>query len=118
MSSVSSRGRPRSIFTDEVLRSIPLWIELGADGLDIAAALGTTLGSLQYACHMEGISLRSSSPGIRQGLGAGRWAMLRREAEQRGVSAHQLLVNIVTAVVDDQLFNAVLDDGDLGGSQQ
>ena len=116
MSDAHNRDRPRSVFTDEVLQSIPLWLDLGADRYDIADILGTTPNSLAVTCSREGIPLRPSGIGIRRGLGRERWAKLREEAAQRGISVAQLTVDIVATVVDDNLYHAVLDDGSEDGS--
>jgi hypothetical protein len=105
-------GRPRTVFTDEVLETIPLWIANGADRADIAFALGTTPASLSDACNKRGISLRPVDFGIRRGLGRARWVALRREAERRRISVPQLLADIAIAVVDENLFAGVLGDYD------
>lgn len=105
-------GRPRTVFTDEVLETIPLWIANGADRAEIAEALGTTAASLSDACNKRGISLRPLDFGIRRGLGRARWLILRKEAERRKTSVSQLLINLATAVVEEGLFAAVLGDYD------
>lgn len=106
----SKGGRPRSVFTEEVLRSIPLWVALEADVAEIAEALNTTPGCLRVVCHKEGIFLRPDGAGVRSGLGRERWRKLRAEAENRELSPTQLLVRVVAAVIDHDLFTAVLTD--------
>lgn len=105
-------GRPRNVFTTEVLATIPFWVEQGADRGDIATALGTTKASLSATCARHGISLRSANSAIRHRIGTKRWAILRREAERRQMSISQLFTETMIAVVDANLFPAVLGDYD------
>jgi hypothetical protein len=50
------RGKPK-VFTDEVLASIPVWIEQGRTKEWIAGEIGCTMNSLQASCSKRGISL-------------------------------------------------------------
>lgn len=109
-------GRPR-IFTAAVLRTIPKWVADGATRRDIARALGTTVGSLEVICSQNGIPLRGSGGGeLLARLGRKRWTVLRREAAARKITTLQLAVRLLAAVVDGNLFNAVLDDQDEDGA--
>lgn len=109
-----ARRRPwKVVFTEDVLAAIPEWVGLGADRREIAEILGTTVGSLQATCSVEGISLDSGAGlTLERGLASSKWMRLRREALSRGVSVPQLVVSLVEAVIDDDMFDAVLDDGD------
>lgn len=108
--SIASPATRRRVFTREVLDAIPLWVELGATGADIAAALGTTEGSLYVACSAYKISLRPSSSKLSKALTPAQWSAVQREAARRGVPVWELVAAIVAAVADDNLFAAVLDE--------
>ena len=106
------RGGRARVFTHEVLRMIPTWVAEGATRRDIAEALGVTLNSLQYACSQHGISLstRWSIQGFERRLGRARWAEIQRRARERGITPLQLMLHLLTIMIDDQLLDAVLDD--------
>lgn len=105
--------RRKSVFTGDVLLAIPRWVAMGADRRLIADVLGTTVPSLQVTCNRHGISLKTpedSTPTLRRVLGVQSYSALDAEAERRGVSAARLLSVIVSVIVQDNLFDAVLDD--------
>lgn len=100
------------IFTREVFDAIPGWVEMGARPEDIAAAIGTTVGSLKVKCSHAGISLASIRPAVGGGLHPRVWAALRREADQRGMTTQRLMTEIVASVATHNLFAGVLGDYD------
>ena len=106
------RGGRARIFTPEVLRMIPTWVAEGATRHDIAAALGVTLNSLQYSCSQHGVSLSMqwSIQGFERRLGRVRWAEIQRRAWERGVTPLQLMLHLLTVMIDDKLLDAVLND--------
>jgi len=89
---------------------IPQWVEDGANREEIAAALGVTVGSLQSMCSHHGIRLNSPSVGLEARLGAERWAKVKQQADRRGTTAFLLSIKLLAAIVDGDLFMAVLDD--------
>lgn len=103
-----SSRRPR-IFSSEVLAAIPMWVEMGARPVDIAEALGTTVGSLAARCSQLRISLAAVRPAVSGGLNPFVCAALQRAADQRGRSVPQIITDIVTRVAEDNLFAEVLD---------
>lgn len=101
------------MFTDEVLSAIPRWVALGADPQEIAEVIGTTVGSLKVTCSREGIPLSGGaiSPKTLKGnLTDGQRRKLREAADLRAIPVVQLVLNIITAVVDDSMIDSVLDD--------
>lgn len=109
------RGRrPGSVavFTPEILRAIPVWLELGARVEDIAKAIGTTPASLHMTCSRANISLRSVGVPLTRALTQSQWDRVQREAVRRGVPAWRLIATVVAAVADNDLFSAVLGDRD------
>lgn len=110
MSDTHKAGGRQARFTPDVLAAIPQWLSMGATREEIAAVLHTTVNSLQVKCSTAGISLRGAS--IQKYLTSSQWVKLRLEADKRGVTTPQLIANIVGAVVDHNLFPAVLGDYD------
>ena len=108
------RGGRVRVFTPEVLRTIPIWVSEGATRHDIAAALGVTLNSLQFTCSQHGIPLGAqwSIQGFERRLGRVRWAEIQRRARDRGVTPLQLMLHLLTLLIDDKLLDAILDDAD------
>jgi hypothetical protein len=49
--------RRKKVFTDEILKQIPMWIEQGLNRVQIAERIGCTGNSLQVTCSKKGISL-------------------------------------------------------------
>lgn len=109
------RASAKLVFTDDVLRAIPEWVALGADKREIAAVIGTTVGSLEVTCSREGISLSGgaiSPKTLREGLSDAHRRVLLAAAEQRGVPVVQLILRIIETVASDNLVDSVLDDLD------
>lgn len=104
------RHRTPFIFTQEILNSIPVWVEMGARPSEIAAAIGSTVGTLQVVCSKAGISL-SAAAAMKKHFKRD-WPVLQREAVRRGISVPRLTTEIITAVVESDLFAAVLGDYD------
>lgn len=109
------RGPRARVYTQEVMQAIPRWAEEGVSSARIAAALGVTRGALLTRCSQHGISLRTdggAAAGLAQRVGAARWAKLQAHAGLRGLTPMQLAARILCTVLDGNLIDPVLDDGD------
>lgn len=109
------RRQPK--FTPQVLAAVPVWRALGASTVEIAAVLGTTEAGLRMACSRRGISLSRNeddplSSSLRRRFTDRQWGVLSEEAQRRGTTPSHLVTLIVSAVVDEGLFAAVLGDYD------
>jgi hypothetical protein len=108
------------IFTDEVLDSIPAKIEAGLCRKQIAQDIGVSVESLQVTCCRHGISLRrkgwvakvrkSRNKHQRLLIAAELIARLRERAERHGVTECHLVTRLLELIVEDDLFDAILDD--------
>jgi hypothetical protein len=120
-----------NIFTDSVIAQIKTRVAIGQHSGEIAEALGVKLGSLKAVCHRHRIQLRQ--PASRRGRGGREFdpflpsvreieavtvrlepavkGRFQLEAGKRGISANELVTNIVVAVAEDNLITAILDDG-------
>lgn len=109
-SSKTPRGRPRgsSTFPPGVLEAIPKWVEMGASAADIAAALNTTVNSLQVKCSRAGISLASRRPVVGGNLDAKVWVALQRAADQRGKTMPLIIAEVLSGVVERGLLSRAL----------
>ena len=105
-------SRPPLIFTSEVFDSIPVWVEMGARPEEIAAAIGSTVGTLKVRCSQARISLASVRPSIRGGLLPRHWAAVQREADHRKMTVPRLMAEVIMGVAEHDLFAAVLGDYD------
>lgn len=118
------RRRSRGRYSDEMFQHIPKWLALGATKDDIAVVMGTTRSSLEVMCSRRGISLvlagrRTWSVGpavtdqtLRRSLTPDQVRVVYAEARARGVTAMQLVYDIVAATAQHDLFKAVLGDYD------
>lgn len=106
-------GPPASVYTAEVLAAIPVYRDMGLRLPQIAEILGTTRGSLEQMCIRERISMRQKSErSLEHLLTARQWKGLLAEADRRGVPVMQLVIALIGIIVDDDMFDAVLDDTD------
>ena len=118
-------GRPR-IFTPQVFSRISSLVDQGLGAPEIADTIGCNLGSLRVRCSQQGISLRRHSrPRVAsqskpQGqlticLRGSAAVHLYQQASKRGISASRFAVALLEAIVQDNLYDAVIDDDTAGG---
>ena len=100
-------GGGRAKFTPKVLALIPQWVGNGLTKSEIAERIGTTVGSLSVVCSRYGISLRRRGFIIQ--LPAEIHAQLSMKARDLKMSPEHLGALLLKDVVNDNLFNAVLD---------
>lgn len=110
MRSSNRRRARRPNLSREELDAIPLWVEMGARGQDIADALGIGRNSLYNLCARNNISLRPSGGYLATALSPKQWEALRVEAVKRGLSVPKLVVLLVGRVSELGLFTTVLRD--------
>jgi hypothetical protein len=125
-------GRP-VLFTRAVAGKIAPWVQEGARPADIAQRIGCTVGTLRVRCSQLGISLKrrdSRSPRRNHALApvhttSTRSAMacfpvtlnqpildqFEGSARARGLSSAALAQALLEVIVQDDLFEAVLDEG-------
>ena len=108
----SQGGRPK-LFTREILMLIPQWIKNGVTKPEIAERIGTTVPSLKVMCSRYGIPLQTGLREFKINLPAEIKAKLSMKAHDLDLSPLQLAALLLESVVDDDLFNAVLDLDDL-----
>jgi hypothetical protein len=125
-------GRP-VVFTRAITRQIAPWVRDGASATEIAERIGCTVGSLRVRCSQLGISLKrprprsspcsqaSSTPAHVTGT---RPAMVcfqvmpsqpfleqfEGSAKARGFSSAALAQALLEVIVQDDLYEAVLDE--------
>ena len=138
MNSVTEKKqRRRSILTKDVMAGIPVLVQQGLNAEAIAARLGCTAGTLKVRCSQAQISLRApkevkvvplvpaptpSKPpkqkrsyahafALPTTLQLSRVAMsrLRERAEAMGVTEAALAATLLEMIVQDDLYDAVLD---------
>jgi hypothetical protein len=125
MTSRNVSGRPR-IFTPQVFSRISDLVDQGLGAAEIADTIGCNLGSLRVRCSQQGISLRRHSrPRVAsqskpQGqlticLRGSAAVHLYQQASKRGISASRFVVALLEAIVQDNLYEAVIDDDTAGG---
>lgn len=98
---------------------IPKWIEAGATRESIADACGVRVTTLKTFCAERRISLTADKQryltGFRNTLGrrigAKRLAKLRAEARRRGMTDDALVGRLLSAIIEDAMYDAVLDEG-------
>jgi len=90
------------------MADIPAMIADGMGAAAIAEKLGCTLGTLKVRCSQAGISLRAAkhcrltiSPEIMMGL--------REYANANGCTELKLAIDLLKAIVQDKLYDAVLN---------
>jgi hypothetical protein len=133
MNSVTEKKRGRrSVLTKDVMAGIPVLVQKGLNAEAIAARLGCTVGTLKVRCSQARISLRvpkevevvplvpalkppkqkrSYAFALPTTLQLSRVAMsrLRQRAEAIGVNEAQLASDLLEAIAQDDLYDAVLD---------
>lgn len=88
--------------TDTTL--IPKFVAEGLSDVEIAKRMGWTVGTLRVRCSQLRISLRRNIPLTQSILD-----QLHQRATLMGVSASTLAANLLEAIVQDDLYDAVLD---------
>jgi hypothetical protein len=95
--------------TREALNAIPQWVEMGAQPSDICEALGmASVNSLRTTCSRHGISLHPIGPAVLRALAPAQARGLKAEARRRDLSAGMLMLLLIGAVADKNLFATVL----------
>ena len=117
--------RPR-IFTPQVFSRISSLLDQGLGAPEIADQIGCKLGSLRVRCSQQGISLRRHSKFMlaseRRPRGHltirlyGSAALrLQQQALKRGKSGSRFAAALLEAIVQDNLYDAVIDEEAAGG---
>jgi hypothetical protein len=122
----------RTLFTWALAREIGPWIQDGASPADIAQRIGCTVGTLRVRCSQLGISLKRlepqsspCNPSARAHATSTRPAIacfqvtlnqpfmdqFEGSARARGLSSAALAQALLEVIVQDGLYEAVLDEG-------
>jgi hypothetical protein len=108
--------RKCTVFDPVVMNRVRILLAMGKNGTQIASELEVDADSLRAACNRYGIRLREMKPrdvsdslALKIELAADVSDLLRKEARIRGFSCRELAAEIISAVVGDSLFSAVLD---------
>src|SRR5262245_22190649 len=102
-------GRPRTLFTDEVLSRLPVWVKQGLSKREIAKRIGTTVPSLSVTASVHQIPLRSGNRELTLQLSDRAHQSLAREAAKMNMAVDQYSALLLERIVDDDLYNAVID---------
>jgi len=126
-------GRP-VIFTRAVIRQIAPWVSDGARPAEIAQRIGCTVGTLRVRCSQLGISLKRPESRSLQGnqalnavahatssqpamacfqvtLNRSLMDQFEGSARAKGLSSAALAQALLEVIVQDGLYEAVLDEG-------
>jgi hypothetical protein len=107
------------VFTPEVMDLIRTEA-LTKNAKQIAEMIGSTPGSVYAKCHESGIKIRKS-PGaksIKADLGGQTRVKLECKAIDLGVSVEVLVRKLLTIIVEDNLFNAILEQDEKSSSRK
>jgi hypothetical protein len=126
---MTGKNRPPTIYTQEVLASIPDLIAQGLGRDEIAVRLGVTTASLQVTCCKKKISLRRNRaliprtvnvvssvelppPSRPHAMRLSKAAsfLLHLHAEKRASNVNALAKKLLETIAKDNLFDAVLDE--------
>jgi hypothetical protein len=95
---------------------IPMFVAQGLSDQEIAAKMGWTVGTLRVRCSQLKISLRRSTvrkngPRLFRTVAIPRatFDQLQQRAAAMGVSAAELVADLLKEIVHDGLYDAVLD---------
>ena len=119
MSAHSVSRRPR-IFTPQVFSQISSLVDQGLGAPEIAERIGCKLGSLRVRCSQHGISLRRRSRSMPASerkpqqrltihLYGSAALRLQYQAGKRGTSVSRFAAALLEAIVQDNLYDAVID---------
>jgi hypothetical protein len=113
------RNRRPHILTADVMETIPAMVQAGIKCQEIADILGCTRQTLQVQCSKRGISLRKGGrrpPAKTLKFGEAKLTLsneaaagLQARAWSRGLSEETLASALIEVIVQDNLFQAVLD---------
>jgi hypothetical protein len=104
-----------SVFTADNLLRIQQMAAEGNSTVEIAEAIGSTPANVSVMCSRHKIKIRRgprSKPSILAHLPAARFTAFHRKAEQLQIPASVLAGRLLTAIVDSDIYEAVLDDKD------
>jgi hypothetical protein len=108
----------RKVFSPAAFAQIISLVEQGLPPAEIARQIGCTLGSLRVKCSQHGISLRGGQTGIpklarlNMQLSHEIALRLREQAKRAGVTDKEYAVQLIQAIVQDNLYDAVMDGVD------
>jgi transposase-like protein len=108
------------LFTPDVQRILPEWIEQGLSMKEICNRIGCTEQTLRVRCSQYGLSLqrqrrrrgeavKPEQPRLVVALEAGTAASLQARAKAHGISRERLVASLLKQIATDDLFAAVLD---------
>ena len=101
---------PPRIYTPETLAKIPDMVESGMSTRDIAREIGSHTSSLKVTCAKNNIKLRRTRQHPEMAfLRPKTRHALNRQAFLSGCTQTQLIGRLLDAIVDDNLFSAVLE---------
>jgi hypothetical protein len=104
----------RPLFTEATIGRIQAMQDNGLTNREIAAAIGTTEGSLAARASQLGLSRRNPQHAacMRVSFPSQTFTECAPHAARRNLSASDLIRLLVERIMQDNLFEAVLDDGD------
>jgi hypothetical protein len=103
----------RPLFTREAIGRIQAMQDGGSTNREIAAAIGTTEGSLASRISQLGLSRNPKNAACtRVSFPEQTFTECASHAARRNLSASDLIRLMVDRIAQDNLFEAVLDDGD------
>jgi hypothetical protein len=101
------------IFTKAAIARIQAMQDSGSTNKEIAAAIGTTEGSLAARVSQLGLSRNPKhAASMRVSFPEQTFIQCAPQAARRNLSASDLIRLLVNRIAQDNLFEAVLDDGD------
>lgn len=93
-----------------IVESIKRMKQTGVGNAEIAMSVGLTEGAVKALCSKRGIRRRDSHI-FSYSVKASIMEAVRAEAHRRDVSIPILMRNLISVVVRDNLFAAIIDDG-------
>ena len=98
------------------MAGIPAMIADGMGAAAIAEKLGCNLGTLRVRCSQAGISLRAAKH-CRLSISPETMMGLRQYANVKGCTDVKLAIDLLKVIVQDNLYDAVLDESSNAGPQ-
>jgi hypothetical protein len=108
----------RTMFSPLVFSQIRSLVAQGLSAAEIAQRIGCKLGSLRVKCSQRGISLRQASAARSESQFQKRLTIslpenvtldLQKQADKKGVSEADLVLDLLSAIARDNLYDAVID---------